>query len=293
MNSQLNEMKLLYENTKATSTELEDKIEGLKKVMTQQVDSLHSGVPNQGGGFAQGGFQPQAMFGGDGVLDPTLLQKGISQIKDQMKDVQREAFLIENEMEKRFSDMLNRNSQRRYLPKTLTDEVIEEKRAAEVEALREIGGEKAAEDLEAAQAADPPSNYVTKTQTRKAIQERLGGHFDYISFNTGLREEMQKFTGLRKEFKAGVLKMPDLVSQEEKRAAPYDFSIPAFDTPAPINQMVGGKQLKVTYDKPRYLDEIETEPKYIIDFDPRELEDAARTGVRPKPYQEGGAPPPS
>ena len=72
------------------------------------------------------------MFGDDGVLDPTLLKNGISAIKDKMKDVQREAFVIENEMERRFSDMLNRNAMRRYLPKSLTDEVVEEKRIAEI-----------------------------------------------------------------------------------------------------------------------------------------------------------------
>ena len=30
-------------------------------------------------------------------------------------------------MERRFSDMLNRNTQRRYLPKSLTDELVEHK----------------------------------------------------------------------------------------------------------------------------------------------------------------------
>ena len=63
------------------------------------------------------------MFSDNGSLDPTLLQKGIGQIKEQMKDVQREAILIETEMEKRFGDMINRNAQRRYLPRTLMDEV--------------------------------------------------------------------------------------------------------------------------------------------------------------------------
>ena len=34
---------------------------------------------------------------------------------------------VETEMEKRFSDMLNRNTQRKYLPKSLTDELVEHK----------------------------------------------------------------------------------------------------------------------------------------------------------------------
>ena len=68
-----------------------------------------------------------AMFSDAGVLDPTILQKGIATIKEQMKDVQREALNIETEMEKRFSDMLHKNSQRRYLPKSLTEELLEHK----------------------------------------------------------------------------------------------------------------------------------------------------------------------
>ena len=50
------------------------------------------------------------MFSEAGVLDPTILQKGIATIKEQMKDVQREALNIETEMEKRFSDMMHKNS---------------------------------------------------------------------------------------------------------------------------------------------------------------------------------------
>jgi uncharacterized protein involved in exopolysaccharide biosynthesis len=67
----------------------------------------------------------QGMFQDNGILDPTILQKGIQTIKEQMKDVQREAAQVETEMERRFSDMINRNSQRRYLPKSLTDEITE------------------------------------------------------------------------------------------------------------------------------------------------------------------------
>ena len=40
MNQQLNEMKLLYENTRACSSDLEQKIESLKKVMGMQMSTL-------------------------------------------------------------------------------------------------------------------------------------------------------------------------------------------------------------------------------------------------------------
>ena len=44
-----------------------------------------------------------------------------------MKDVQREALAIETEMETRFNDMLHKNSQRRYLPQSLTEEILAHK----------------------------------------------------------------------------------------------------------------------------------------------------------------------
>jgi hypothetical protein len=44
-----------------------------------------------------------------------------------MKDVQNEALAIETEMERRFSDMIQKNSQRRYLPKSLTEEILDHK----------------------------------------------------------------------------------------------------------------------------------------------------------------------
>lgn len=118
-------MKLLYENTKATSHDVEKKIDELKKVMALQMNSLTNGVPMSGQAMHATGNM--SMFNHDGVLDPTILQKGIEVIKEQMKDVQREALMIETEMEKRFGDMLNRNTQRRYLPKSLTEEIIEHK----------------------------------------------------------------------------------------------------------------------------------------------------------------------
>ena len=64
------------------------------------------------------------MFSDAGLLDPTILQKGLSVIKEQMNDIKREAFQIETEMEKRFSDMMYKNSQRRYLPSSLTEEIL-------------------------------------------------------------------------------------------------------------------------------------------------------------------------
>jgi hypothetical protein len=36
------------------------------------------------------------------LMDPNVIKKGIEDIKDQMKEMQREAMIIESDMEKRF-----------------------------------------------------------------------------------------------------------------------------------------------------------------------------------------------
>ena len=38
----------------------------------------------------------------ENYLDPKIIKKGIDQIKESMMEVQKEAYQIENEMEKRF-----------------------------------------------------------------------------------------------------------------------------------------------------------------------------------------------
>ena len=182
LNSQLSDMKLLYENTKACSNQVETKIDELKKLMSMQVSTLQG---SGGGAMTMPMGQPQmgGMFSDAGVLDPTILQKGISTIKEQMKDVQREALQIETEMEKRFSDMINRNNANRYLPKSLTEEIVQHKNAVNEMKVRQAIGE-------SGEAAAPEANGDTPSepakygyaQIREAIQERLGGPFDYLQF---------------------------------------------------------------------------------------------------------------
>ena len=72
-------MKLLYENTKSTSQDVEKKIEELKKVLNMQMNSLSSGMPMGGTLMSTGNM---SMFNQDGMLDPTILQKGIDVIKE-------------------------------------------------------------------------------------------------------------------------------------------------------------------------------------------------------------------
>ena len=127
-------------------------------------------------------------------------------------DVQREALQIENEMERRFSDMLHKNSQRRYLPKSLTEEIMDAKTKVNETIIKDAIGQDGtpSEDLNASNDAAPPK--YGYAQIREAITERLGGTFDYTGFQSELRELTTEIPKLQREFRA----------QGEKYAAP-DF----------------------------------------------------------------------
>lgn len=68
----------------------------------------------------------------EGFLDPTIIKKGMDDIKEQMRDVQREAHVIESEMESRFKDMMLKNEvKKRNVPASLTSELEEHQNRAQ------------------------------------------------------------------------------------------------------------------------------------------------------------------
>jgi len=56
------------------------------------------------------------------LMDPQIVKKGIEDIKEQMRDMQKEAVNIENDLERRFHAMQSKTQQQRYLPQSLTEE---------------------------------------------------------------------------------------------------------------------------------------------------------------------------
>ena len=60
----------------------------------------------------------------ENFLDPAIIRKGMEAIKDEMKDVQREAHLIEAEMESRFQGLVaQKEAKKRNLPPSITEEL--------------------------------------------------------------------------------------------------------------------------------------------------------------------------
>lgn len=196
-------MKLLYENTKSCSSEVGCKIDELKKVIVLQQSSLTGGQvgPNP---FINGQANPAQM---ENFLDPGVVRKGMDEIKEQMRDVQKEAHLIESDMEQRLQNMIAANEAKKSgIPASLTQEL--EAAAAGEESL----------------AADV-SKIPSFNKTRDLITERLGGPFDYSQYAEDLRQIKVQRDQLVRQFKREQLWAPELKKDDfGGKKALYDFS---------------------------------------------------------------------
>ena len=119
-----------------------------------------------------------------------------------MKDVQREALMIETEMERRFTDMIGKNTMRRYMPKSLTEELVAHK-----EKIQEINLKKAIGEPTDEVMANPSPDFNPLAPpkagfalVREAIMDRLGGEFDYISFKEDLKDITSELSLVKNEF---------------------------------------------------------------------------------------------
>lgn len=62
----------------------------------------------------------------ENFLDPGIIKRGMDQIKEQMREVQKEAHLIESDMESRLKGMIAANeAKKRHIPPSLTSELEE------------------------------------------------------------------------------------------------------------------------------------------------------------------------
>ncbi|TNV86295.1 hypothetical protein FGO68_gene5988 [Halteria grandinella] len=233
MNQQLNEMKLLYENSKAASGDIGGKIDELKRVLAMQGEMYL-----RGGNASQ---QSTNIFQQNEIIDPNIVKKGVEELREQMKDMQREAMLIEGDMEKRFQAMTMKTQQQRHLPASITEEY------------------------------DTLYDQVQKksgiTHTREVVMERLGGYFDYAQFGEELRQIMVQKEALDREFRSGALEVPEY--QKGQKIPDYDFSSSIFtkDLFSPSQPQTAVIPEKMSNQRPAYLDTIQTEPVYKVDLE--------------------------
>lgn len=117
-------------------------------------------------------------------------------------------------MEKRFSDMLNRNTQRKYLPKSLTDEIVEHKLELQAKNIKNAVG------------LPQVTPEVSYNQLRDAITERLGGPFDYALFQEDLKDFTSDLDMIKREFRNQALLQPEFKDVSLHKEPEFDFTLP-------------------------------------------------------------------
>lgn len=253
VNQQLNEMKLLYENTRTCSTDVGSKIDELKKIIALQQNSISGGASSGPNPFMTGQMNPQQM---ENFLDPSVIKKGVEDMKEQMREVQKEAHLIESEMESRFRNMVVQNEAKlRNVPMSLTQEL----------ASKEVREKALEDDVE---------QMTTFSRTRALIIERLGGPCDYNQFTEDIRQLKVKRDQANRQFKREQLWAPEFNKDDfGGRKAFYDFSTrPIIDQPSaqPQNDQLSSQQLqaspptKVSHNKPEHLKTLKTQPPQFM-----------------------------
>ena len=163
LNQRWMEMKVLYENTKSWSEGVSGKIDELKNVIAQYQSSGLSG-PMLSSTIGRRVDPYTEQLG-----DPKMYIENLEHIKSRMQEIKDEGFAIEHDMENRLKTMTNIEQQRKYLPKTITEDIAEAKLMAKTNP----------------QITDILTGFDA---TRKAVIEKLGGEFDYDSFDLELKD---------------------------------------------------------------------------------------------------------
>ena len=147
-------------------------------------------------------------------MDPLIVKKGIEDIREQMRDMQREAHLIESDMEQRRQAAILKTQTQRYLPQSLTDEFdsfkVQMQEANLQERVNQVG-----------------QAFSGVNHTREVVMQRLGGAFDYTSFQEDLRLILVEKDALDRQFRLEALPIPEPVPTRG-RLPDYDFSSSIF-----------------------------------------------------------------
>lgn len=184
LNQKCMDMKILYESTKAYADGAVNKIDELKNIVAQShYMSMHGPMLS-----STIGRRPEDPLA-EAVGDPTIFKQNLEHIKTQMQEIKDEGLAMEHEMENRLKSMTVANQQRKYLPKSVTEEVEEAKERAK-------GNPQLLEVL---------TDY---DRSRKAIQDKLGGEFDYSEFEMSIKDLMDEKNKIIADYRETELKIP-------------------------------------------------------------------------------------
>ena len=183
LNQRWMEMKVLYENTKSWSEGVGGKIDELKNVIAQYQSSGLSG-PMLSSTIGRKVDPYSEQLG-----DPKLFIENLEHIKSRMQEIKDESLAIEHDMDGRFKTMTRIEQQRKYLPKTITEDIAEAKLMAKTNP----------------QITELLTGFDV---TRKAVIEKLGGEFDYDSFDLDLKDILAEKNSILEDFRNAKLEVP-------------------------------------------------------------------------------------
>ena len=125
--------------------------------------------------------------------------------------MQKEAVMIETDLERRFHAMQTKTQQQRYLPQSLTEEFDQYKVQLQEKSLTDMVN-------------SIPLTGINKT--REIVTQRLGGAFDYTQFSEDLRSLIVDKEAIERQFRSEALQTPEI--SKGPKVPDYDFSSSIF-----------------------------------------------------------------
>ncbi|CAI2381350.1 unnamed protein product [Moneuplotes crassus] len=182
LNQRCMEMKHLHESTRACADGMAGKMEDLKNIIA----SSHSmNAPMLSSTIQSAPVDPLSQA----VSNPEYFTKNLENIKTQMEEIKNQSIAIEHDMENRYKNMTIDNLQKKYMPKTITQEM---------------------EDARERQKRNPELEEILTDydKTRKAVNEKLGGEFDYGEFQLDLKDILAEKDKILTDFRKTALEIP-------------------------------------------------------------------------------------
>lgn len=137
----------------------------------------------------------------EAVGDPKIFKENLEAIKTQMQEINQDAMNIEHQMENRLKNMTEAMQKKKYMPKTISEEYEEHKQKVKINP----------------QITDQLSEF---DRTKEAINKKLGGEFDYLSFMDDLKDIMDEKNVIVKSFRSTALQIPPAAP---KNVPKYNF----------------------------------------------------------------------
>ena len=180
----------------------------------------------------------------EAVGDPNVLKENIEHLKSQIKEINNETIAIEHEMENRYKNMTMAQQKRKYLPKSITEEYEQKKQATSRPEIHPI---------------DALSSF---DRTRQAMNDRLGGGFDYDDFMFELKDIADEKNGILKDYKNTALEIPP--------PAPTGVAKYSFKT-APIKRKTKTTEKEEEKQQPQPVQSFGNKDEEMMDIDEEQI----------------------